>query len=87
MSLLTTVQVLLKNVERDKYSKVIQQELIKLSDEFKRYQERWDKLSRSLDTVGKSVKEIHTTSTKIGKRFAEIANVNITENVEIERNK
>ena len=84
MSLLTTVQVLLRNVERDKYSKVIQQELIRLGDEFKRYQERWDKLSRNIDTVNKSVKEIHTTSSKIGKRFEEISNVRITETPKIE---
>ncbi len=84
MSLLTTVQVLLRNVERDKYSKVIQEELIRLGDEFKRYQERWDKLSRNIDTVNKSVKEIHTTSSKIGKRFQEISNVNITETPKIE---
>ena len=35
----------------------------------------WLKLSRNIDTVNKSVKEIHTTSTKIGKRFEEISNV------------
>ncbi len=80
MSLLTTVQVLLRNVERDKYAKVIQQELIRLGDEFGRYQERWDKLSRNIDTVNKSVKEIHTTSTKIGKRFQEISHVNLDKN-------
>ena len=84
MSLLTTVQILLRNVERDKYSKIIQEELIRLGDEFKRYQERWDKLSRNIDTVNKSVKEIHTTSGKIGKRFEAISNVNITETPKIE---
>ncbi|MCK5761288.1 MAG: DNA recombination protein RmuC [Candidatus Izimaplasma sp.] len=84
MSLLTTVQLLLRNVERDKYSKIIQEELIRLGDEFKRYQDRWDKLSRNIDTVNKSVKEIHTTSSKIGKRFEEISNVKITENTKIE---
>ncbi len=84
MSLLTTVQILLRNVERDKHSKVIQQELIKLGDEFKRYQDRWNKLSRNIDTVNKSVKEIHTTSSKIGKRFEEISNVKKTETPKIE---
>jgi len=82
MSLLTTVQVLLRNVERDKYAKIIQQELVRLGDEFKRYQERWDKLSRSIDTVNKSVKDIHTTSTKIGKRFEEISQVQLAEKEE-----
>jgi len=77
MSLLTTVQVLLRNVERDKYAKVIQEELIRLGAEFNRYQDRWDKLSRNIDTINKSVKEIHTTSNKIGKRFQEISKVNL----------
>jgi len=77
MSLLTTVQVLLRNVERDKYAKIIQEELIRLGAEFTRYQERWDKLSRNIDTVNKSVKEIHTTSNKIGKRFQEISHVKL----------
>lgn len=83
MSLLTTVQVLLRNVERDKYTKIIQEELVRLGDEFKRYQERWDKLSRNIDTVNKSVKEIHTTSTKIGKRFNEISQVQLAEKEEL----
>lgn len=77
MSLLTTVQVLLRNVERDKYAKVIREELLRLGDEFKRYQERWDKLSRSIDTVSKSVKDIHVTSNKIGKRFEQISQVQL----------
>lgn len=77
MSLLTTVQVLLRNVERDKYAKVIREELLRLGEEFKRYQDRWDKLSRSIDTVSKSVKDIHVTSNKIGKRFEQISQVQL----------
>ena len=84
MSFLTTVQVLLKNLERDKHAKVIQEELIKLSQEFGRYKERWGKLSRTIDTVTKDVKNIHTTTEKIGKRFDEIAAVEIEELKEIE---
>lgn len=84
MSFLTTVQVLLKNLERDKHAKVIQEELIKLSQEFGRYKERWGKLSRTIDTVTKDVKNIHTTTEKIGKRFDEIAAVEIEELQEIE---
>lgn len=82
MSLLTTVQVLLRNVKRDKHIKVIQQELVKLGDDFSKYQIRWDKLSRSIDTVNKSVKDIHITSNKIGKRFNEISQVQLKEKEE-----
>ena len=77
ISTLTTIQVILKNVERDKYAKVIHDELKLLDVEFGRYRERWDKLSRSIDTVTKDVKELNTTSDKISKRFNAINQVDI----------
>ena len=70
MSTLTTIEVIIKNQERDKYAKIIQEELQKLSIEFSRYRERWDKLSRSIETVNKDVQDIYTTTDKISKRFA-----------------
>ncbi len=82
MSTLTIIQMILKNMERDKYAAVIHSELNKLSLEFDRYKERWDKLSRSIDTVNKDVKDIHTTSDKIVKRFSEINSVDL----ELEKN-
>ena len=86
MSLLTTVQLILRNVERDKHTKIIQEELIKLGEEFKRYQERWNKLSRSIDTVSSDVKNIHITSEKIGKKFDSISNVTFDTNQQIKQN-
>ena len=77
MSTLTVISMILKNMERDKYAKVIHDELNKLGLEFNRYRERWDKLSRSINTVSKDVEEIHTTTDKITKRFASISNVNL----------
>ena len=79
MSTLTTIQVIIKNQERDKYAKVIQEELAKLSVEFGRYKDRWDKLSRSIETVSKDVADIHTTTDKITKRFDSINRVDIDE--------
>jgi len=61
----------------EKNAKIIQQELIALGREFSRYQDRWDKLSRNIDSVNKSVKDIHVTSNKIGKRFEEISHVEL----------
>lgn len=75
MFLLTTVQVILRNVERDKYASVIQEELNKLGVEFKRYKDRWDRLSRNIDQVSRNVKELYTTSDKIEKHFDLISNV------------
>ena len=77
MSTLTTIGMILKNMERDKYAKVIHEELNKLGVEFTRYRDRWDKLSRSLNTVCKDAEDIHTTTEKITKRFASISNVNL----------
>lgn len=77
MSTLTTIEVIIKNSERDKYAKVIQTELTKLSVEFGRYKERWDKLSRSIETVSKDVEDIHITTDKITKRFDSINGVDI----------
>ena len=75
ISSLTTIQVLLKNMERDKYAKVVHDELTKLGIEFSRYKDRWDKLYRSIETVSRDVKDIHTTTDKITKRFDAINGV------------
>lgn len=83
MSTLTTIQVIIKNTERDKYTKVIQEELSKLSVEFSRYKDRWDKLSRSIQTVSRDVEDIHTTTDKITKRFNSINSVEIDETKQI----
>ena len=77
ISTLTVIQMLLKNIERDKYTSVIHEELNKLGIEFKRYKDRWDKLSRSIETVSRDVNDIHTTTEKITKRFNSISKVEI----------
>ena len=59
MFLLTTVQIILRNIERDKYASVIQEELNLLSEEFIRYKERWNKLSQNIDRVSQNVKELY----------------------------
>lgn len=77
MATLTTIEVLLRNIERDKHAKEIQNELAKLSVEFGRYRSRWDKLSNSIKTVSKEVDEINTTTEKITKKFDSINNVEL----------
>ena len=51
MSMLTVVQTVIKNMERDKYAVVIQKELQALSVEFSRYKERWDSLQKSIEFI------------------------------------
>ena len=77
MSTLTVIQVLLKNMERDKYSSIIHEELNKLGIEFTRYKERWNKLSKSIETVNKDIESINITTDKITKRFDSINSVEI----------
>ena len=84
ISSLTTIQVLLKNMERDKYAKVVHEELTKLGIEFSRYKERWDKLSRSIETVNKDVENLNITSDKITKKFESISDVKLDNNKYIE---
>lgn len=81
MSTLTTIELIIKNIEKDKYTNIIHQELNKLSLDFARYKDRWNKLSRSIEAVSKDANDIHITTDKISKRFEAINNV---ENIKIE---
>ncbi|MBR4262362.1 MAG: DNA recombination protein RmuC [Bacilli bacterium] len=77
ISTLTVVEMIIKNMERDKYASIIHDELNKLGTEFNRYKERWDHLSKSIQSVNKDVENIHVTTDKISKRFDEISGVEI----------
>ena len=84
VSVLTTIQMILTNIEREKYASVIQEELGKLHEEFGRYEKRWKALEKDIEKVTKDVKEITTTTNKISKRFTEITNVNMIKQIENE---
>ena len=77
ISTLTVIQMIIKDMERDKYTSIIHEELNKLGVEFGRYKERWDKLSRSIQTVNKDVENFHITTEKIKKKFDSINSVEI----------
>lgn len=82
MAMLTTIQVVIQNIERSKYTNVIHQELNKLADEFSRYKKRWDSLASHIETVSKDVKDIHVTTEKITNRFGAISSVQIDHLIE-----
>lgn len=84
ISTLTVVQMIIKNMERDKYTSIIHNELNKLGQEFSRYKERWDHLAKSIQNVNKDVENVHITTEKISKRFNEISGVEI-EKFELEQ--
>lgn len=75
MATLTMLQVLVSNQKREAYAHVIQVELGKLSKEFERYENRWQQLTKDMDKVYKDVRDIQTTTDKIGKRFIAISDV------------
>ncbi|MBP3799771.1 MAG: DNA recombination protein RmuC, partial [Bacilli bacterium] len=79
ISTLTVVEMIIKNIERDKYTQIIHEELNKLGIEFSRYKERWDKLSRSIQTVNKDVENFSITTDKLSKKFESINRVEIKE--------
>ena len=82
ISTLTVIEMLLKNIERDKYTSIIHEELNKLGLEFSRYKERWDKLARSIQTVNKDVESVYVTTEKISKKFDNINKVDVDKLIE-----
>ena len=77
ISTLTVIEMIIKNMERDKYTSIIHEELNKLGLEFARYKERWDKLSRSIQTVNKDIENVSITTDKITKKFQTINQVEV----------
>ncbi|MBQ1551204.1 MAG: DNA recombination protein RmuC, partial [Bacilli bacterium] len=61
ISTLTVIEMIIMNMEKDKYAKIIHDELNKLGLEFSRYKERWDKLTRSIETVNKDIESVSIT--------------------------
>ena len=78
ISTLTVVEMIIKNMERDKYTSIIHDEFNKLGLEFARYKERWDKLARSIQTVNKDIENVSITSDKITKKFETINKVDVS---------
>ncbi len=77
LALLNTTQTILNDMKRKEYADIIQKEIMKLAQDFKRYRLRWDNLTKHIDTVQKDVKDIHTSTEKITKSFDRISNVEI----------
>lgn len=77
ISTLTMILMVIQNMERDKYANIIHEELNKLGVEFGRFKDRFDKLSRSIQTVNKDVENFQITTDKIKKKFDSISNVEI----------
>ena len=89
LSVLTIVEAIVLEAERNKHSKEMQLQISKLALEFNRFKERWGKLNRDIDSLADDVKKINTTSEKITKSFDSIASVQLQalpESVDSEEN-
>ena len=84
ISTLTMILMVIQNMERDKYANIIHEELNKLGLEFGRFKDRFDKLSRSIQTVNKDVENFQITTDKIKKKFDSINRVEVKDNDLIE---
>ena len=84
ISTLTMILMVIQNMERDKYANIIHEELNKLGVEFTRFKDRFDKLSRSIQTVNKDVESFQITTDKIKKKFDSISNVEMQDDDLIE---
>ncbi|WP_423363159.1 DNA recombination protein RmuC [Mycoplasma sp. P36-A1] len=79
MATLTSIQVLLRNIEATKYTEQIHLHLNKLKEEFTRYEKRWQSLSNSIGKVSNEVKDITTTTNKISREFTRISDLEFEE--------
>ena len=80
ISTLTMILMIIQNIERDKYTSIIHEELNKLGSLFDKFKERFDKLSRSVVSVNKDIEAFGITTDKIKKKFDSISNVEIKDN-------
>jgi DNA recombination protein RmuC len=79
ISTLTTILTIVKNIERDKQTSVILEELKKLGVEFKRYSSRWESLNKSIEKLSKEAKDVSISSGKISKKFEYIEDAKFDE--------
>ncbi len=79
-TLMAIVNILLgviKDVKRSEKSQEIKQELVKLGDEFSRFEKRWQTLNKDVEKLANDTKLVDTTTSKIVKRFNEITEAEI----------
>jgi DNA recombination protein RmuC len=77
LAVMTTAQVILRDLERSKLAEQIRNNLEELSIEFKRYKERWEKLVTHIKQVTDDVDKINVTTEKISEKFNRIHNADL----------
>lgn len=77
MAVLNTARAVLKDVETRKQVHIIKEELGKLGKEFGRFDTRMKKLADHIRQAHEDALDVHTTSQKISRRFAQIERVEL----------
>jgi len=79
MAMLTIVKNAIRSLETQKQAQVIQTELKKLSDDFWRFEIRWNKFTKDFKSVWKDIDDIDITNKKIISRFGGIERLELEE--------
>jgi len=76
MALLSTVQILVRNLKRDEYAQEISKELNFLGRNYHQYENRRTNSAGNIETVYKNIKDVAVASDKIKKKFDMALNEN-----------
>lgn len=79
MAILNTARAVIKDVETRKQVHIIKDALSKLGKEFARFDTRMKKLADHIRLAHEDAEEVHVTSQKITRRFAQIEHVQLDE--------
>lgn len=77
MAILTTARAVLKDADTRKQVHIIQEHLLALSKDFDRFQHRMTNLSRHIHQAHADIEKVHTSATKITRRFQQIEQVDL----------
>ncbi len=77
MAVLNTARAVIKDVETRKQVHIIKDALSKLGKEFSRFDQRMKKLADHIRQAHQDAEDVHVTSQKISRHFAQIENVDL----------
>lgn len=84
MAVLNTARAVLKDVEMRKQVHIIKDELGKLSKDFDRFDTRMKKLADNIRQAHENAQDVHISSQKISRRFAQIEKVELAQSAGLE---
>lgn len=84
MAVLNTARAVLKDVEMRKQVHIIKDELGKLSKDFDRFDTRMKKLADNIRQAHENAQDVHISSQKISRRFAQIEKVELAQTTSLE---